>query len=144
MTAQIAIWHAEHVNFARLLDLLEAQVAEFHDEGTPDYATMHDIVSYLREYPDRVHHAREDAAFGCMARRDPQLRPVINRLLQEHRVIATAGEELLSHLDQVVADAFVRRETLESAAATSFQSSACSIRAACGRMSRSSVFRWLR
>jgi hemerythrin-like domain-containing protein len=118
MSNAIAAWHAEHVRFARMLDLFEVEVARFHDEDSPDYDTMLDIVSYLHDYADRFHHPREDLAFSCLLRHDAGLKPQINRLLQEHRVIARAGEVLRGLLNEVVNDAFVSRESLESAAAT--------------------------
>jgi len=118
MTALAAIWHAEHVNFARLLDLLEKQVAAFHVGGQPNYDLMLDVVYYLRHYPDQVHHPQEDVAFARLLERDPKLKPQIDRLMQEHRVIAGAGETLLAHLDEVVAGALEPRSIVESAAAT--------------------------
>jgi hemerythrin-like domain-containing protein len=114
----IAKWRAEHANFARALDLLEEQLAAFFDGDAPDYTLMLCIVSYLREYPDRVHHPHEDAVFERLVVRDPTLRLPINRLLQEHRVIAVAGDELRAHLDEIVAGAVVLRSSVEAAAAT--------------------------
>ena len=116
MADQIAQWHSEHMRFARLLDLLEAQVAAFHEGARPNFGLMLDIISYLREYADHSHHPREDAAFERLLIRDPTLRLPINRLLQEHRVIAVAGEELVEHLDDVIADAMVLRASVEAAA----------------------------
>ncbi|MDH4323269.1 MAG: hemerythrin domain-containing protein, partial [Betaproteobacteria bacterium] len=91
MVDPIAAWHADHVRFARLLDVLDQDVARFHAGESPDYDRMHDIVQWLRTYSDTAHHPREDVAFERMAARDPSLRLQINRLLQEHRVIANAG-----------------------------------------------------
>ena len=118
MSDTIALWQAEHKHFSRLLDLLERQVAAFHVDDGPNYALMLDIVSYLRYFPDRFHHPREDVAFACLARHDPAIKPLIDRLLQEHRVIAAAGAELLSYLQQVVDDVVVERAKVEAAAAT--------------------------
>jgi hemerythrin-like domain-containing protein len=117
VTDPIALWHAEHANFMRLLDVLEKQVAAFHDAEEPDYELMLDIVSYLRDEPDRFHHPREDVMFAQLALRDPALRIPINRLLQEHRVIAVAGEELRARLEQVVAGTLMPRASLEASAA---------------------------
>jgi hemerythrin-like domain-containing protein len=111
-------WHAEHVNFAQLLALFERELARFHEGERPDYALMLDIVDYLRYYPDRFHHAREDVAFERLVARDPNLRVRINRLLQEHRVIARAGDELLRMLNDVADEAVVLREDVETAVAT--------------------------
>jgi hemerythrin-like domain-containing protein len=118
MAQPLAVWHAEHVNFARLLDLLETQVAAFHRGEPPNYDLMGNIVYYLRSFADRFHHPREDAAFARLVDRDPGTQLVINRLLQEHRVIATAGDELFSRLNEVVGDAMTPRATVEAAAAT--------------------------
>jgi len=118
MADPITLWHAEHVDFSRLLDLLEGQVAAFHDGKSPNYELMLDIVSYLREFPDRTHHPREDAAFARLLAHDPTLSLPINRLLQEHRVIAVAGEELLTLLNEVVDGALIARASVEAAAAT--------------------------
>ena len=118
MSDTIALWHAEHKHFARLLDLLEQQVAAFHADDGPNYALMLDVVSYLRYFPDRFHHPREDVAFARLAQRNPELKPLIEQLLQEHRVIAAAGTELLAYLQQVVDDVVVERARVEAAAAT--------------------------
>jgi len=117
MTSQIAQWHAEHGNFSLLLSLLDEQVAKFRDAESPDYNLMLEIVSYLREFGDCIHHPREDAAFKILVARDPQMRLPINRLLQEHRVIAVAGEELVAHLNQVINDGYILRATVEAVAA---------------------------
>jgi len=113
-----ALWHAEHANFARLLDILEKQLDTFHEGGQPNYELMLDIVTYLRHFPDRYHHPREDVAFAHLARRDPGMRGALRRLRQEHRVIAAAGDELLQKLSEAESDAMMTRATLEAAAAT--------------------------
>ncbi|HVC11623.1 MAG TPA: hemerythrin domain-containing protein [Burkholderiales bacterium] len=118
MNDPIAAWHAEHVNFARLLDLLEGQIAVFHAGERPNYELMLDITSYLRHYPDRIHHPREDVAFARLVERDAGLRAQINRLAQEHRVLATAGGELLERLNEAIDEQVVTREAVEAAAAT--------------------------
>jgi hemerythrin-like domain-containing protein len=117
MADLIALWHAEHARFARLLEVLEEQLAQFETDGSPLYGLMLDIVSYLKEQSDRFHHPREDAAFACMVRHDPTLRLPINRLLQEHRAIAVAGDELTTHLNEVIVENVVERATVESAVA---------------------------
>ncbi|MDX1374712.1 MAG: hemerythrin domain-containing protein [Burkholderiales bacterium] len=118
MSALIDQWHDEHANFAQLLALLERELARFHEDAGPNYALMLDVVEYLRHYPDRAHHAREDVAFERLAARDPGLRVRVNRLLQEHRVIARAGDELLRLLNEVADEAVLLRADVETAVAT--------------------------
>jgi hemerythrin-like domain-containing protein len=76
------------------------------------------IVYYLRHYPDRFHHPREDVAFARLVKRDSRLQLEIARRMQEHTVIAAAGEELLNCLDAMIAGVLTERATLEKAAAT--------------------------
>ncbi|MBP0593450.1 hemerythrin domain-containing protein [Paraburkholderia sp. LEh10] len=118
MADPLATWHAEHVNFARLLDILEEQIAVFHRGESPNYALMSDILYYMRNFSDRVHHPREDVAYARLAERDPDARSVVNRLLQEHRVLATAGEELLTRINEAAEDVVIQRAVLEAATAT--------------------------
>ncbi|MGY2486035.1 hemerythrin domain-containing protein [Cupriavidus sp. CP313] len=117
MSNQLAIWHAEHLNFSRLLDLLEEQVSVFHQGGRPNYELMGTIVYYMRNFGDIVHHPREDVAYARLVERDPGMQVVVNRLQQEHRVIATVGEELVSRLHEAEGDAISSRAALEAAAA---------------------------
>jgi len=118
MTDLTEVWRAEHVNFTRLLNLLEKQVTAFHAGGQPDYDLMRDVVYYLRQYADLVHHPQEDVVFARLLERDPAMKPQIDRLLQEHRVMLSAGETLLKHLDDVIAEALEPRAIVETAAAT--------------------------
>jgi hemerythrin-like domain-containing protein len=118
MANPIAGWQEEHANFARLLDLLEHQVTAFHKGEHPNYDLMADIVAYLRGFSDRVHHPREDVAFSRLVARDPDIALVVNRLLQEHRVIAVAGMNLEKEIAGAMGDVMASREELEAAADT--------------------------
>jgi hemerythrin-like domain-containing protein len=111
-------WRREHEEIGRLLLLLEREVDAFHRAEQPDYEAMHEVVSSLVSYTDRLHHPVQAAAFGRMVRRDPGLQIVVNRLGQEHRVIAASGAELLERLREVAADALMPRGVVEAAAAT--------------------------
>ena len=118
MANPLANWHTDHVNFVRLLDLLDEQVAAFHRGESPDYALMGDILFYLRDYSDRFHHPPEDVAYARLVKRNPGTQLVVNRLLQEHRVLATAGEELFNRLNDAAGDVLAPRAALEAATAT--------------------------
>lgn len=118
MASQIRIWKAEHVEFARLLDILESQIGLFHRETTVNYELMLDIVYYLTQYPDRFHHPREDIAFARLVERDPSAEHRVRELLIEHRVIANSGKKLVEQLDAILGDAILTRESVEASAAT--------------------------
>jgi len=114
----VAHWHAEHVYFRRLLDLLEQQLDLFHAAEQPNYELMLDVIYYLRHFSDELHHPSEDVAFACLAHRRPGMALPLARLLQEHRVIAHTGERLERRLQQAAGGAFVGRAGIEALAAT--------------------------
>ncbi len=118
MVNQVRRWKTEHVEFVRLLDILESQIGLFHREATVNYELMLDIVYYLTHYPDRFHHPREDIAFARLAERDPSARLRVGELLGEHRVIATSGKKLVEQLNAILGDAILEREAVEASAAT--------------------------
>jgi hemerythrin-like domain-containing protein len=114
----LVTWHADHRNFARLLDLIEQQVDAFHAGKRPDYELMRSIVYYLRHYPDCFHHPRENVAFARLAKRDATMQLTVARRVQEHAVIAAAGEDLLKCLERIIVGVVTERSVLEAAAAT--------------------------
>ena len=118
MNDPISAWHAEHVYFAHLLDLLQRELDVFHLGGRPNYELAQDIITYLRDYGDQYHHPREDRVFERLAKRSSDLELVIARLRQQHRVIAGAGESLLVQIESILEDAVVPRSQLEMALAT--------------------------
>ena len=118
MPAQVRAWHTEHLYFRRLLGLLQRELDLFAVGERPGYSLMLDILTYLGEFCDRVHHPREDAAFARLAQRFPDLQLPLARLQQEHRVIAHAGETLRRHIAAIVDGALVPRAEVEAVAAT--------------------------
>lgn len=118
MATPIVAWHQEHVHFNQLLALMQREMDRFHCAETPDYQLMLDVIGYLRDFGDRSHHPREDEAFRRLLAHCPDRELPIARLLQEHRVIAHAGEKLRDLLEQAANDAIVQRGEIEVAAAT--------------------------
>lgn len=118
MVVPISAWHADHVYFNQLLDHLRRELDVFHRGERPDYERVCEIVSYLREYGDAVHHPREGAAFARLALRCPDMALPLARLEQEHRVIAQAGQVLLAQIEAILGGAMVPRAEMETALAT--------------------------
>ncbi len=111
-------WHDEHMYFNRMLAMLQKEMDVLATGESPHYGLMLDIISYLREYSDVVHHPREDEVFRRLSLLRPDYKLRVARLRQEHRVIAVAGETLRKLLEEAGADAMVSRAEIEIAAAT--------------------------
>jgi hemerythrin-like domain-containing protein len=118
MADPVSVWHAEHMRFASLLDFIEQQMDAFHAGRDPDFELLRDVVYYLHHYADRYHHPRENVAFARLVARDPWIGLVVGRILQEHRVLENAGATLLKHLEDMLEDAVIPRESVEAVAAT--------------------------
>lgn len=105
----------DHENFTRLLDLLDIQLdAVVHGDRTVDYDLMQDIMRYMTHYPDRFHHPKEDLVFTRLVARDASVRPVVDELMREHKVLAVKGTKFREVLRTVIDGGLVRRETIES------------------------------
>ena len=112
----LARWHADHVNFARLLDFLEERLELFGAGEAPDYELMLDIVYYMTHYSDVIHHPKEDVVFAIVMHRAPELARTVNELLGEHAALKDSGEQLARDLDDVVNGSIAPRERVERSA----------------------------
>lgn len=112
----IALWHADHVNFAKLLNLLEDQLELFHAGGSPKYELMLDVMYYMMHYPDVLHHPREDLVFAKIKERAGSAGPTIDELTEQHARLRESGAELIRNLEGIVNGSIASRELVEAAA----------------------------
>jgi hemerythrin-like domain-containing protein len=113
MSDSIALWRAEHANFATLLDLLERQLDLFHKGEKPDYELMLDIMFYMTHYPDVLHHPKEDLACARIKERDVNARPIVDELTEQHARLKDFGDALVRALDDIVNGSITAREHVE-------------------------------
>lgn len=116
MSNTLGRWHADHVNFTKLLDLLETQLRSLHDGGAPDYELMLAIMYYMTHYPDVLHHPKEDLVFAKLRQRDRSIAATVDRLAAQHALLRARGQELVRELGSVFDGAVLSRETIETTA----------------------------
>ncbi|HVO88146.1 MAG TPA: hemerythrin domain-containing protein [Casimicrobiaceae bacterium] len=116
MQDTLTLWHADHVNFARLLNLLEDEVQRLHDGSSPDYELMLDIMYYMTHYPDMLHHRKEDIVFGRVRERDTSVASLIDQLISQHGHLREIGADMVRGLDDIVNGSITPRERIESMA----------------------------
>ena len=92
----------DHRNIARLIDLLEQQGDELYSEGTPDLDLMCDIMRYIAEYADTVHHPKEDKLYAELRAVRPDLSSGLGRIGDEHRALGEQSLSLIKRLEAVV------------------------------------------
>ena len=95
MPTTLALWHAEHVNFARLLNVLDGQLMLFHGGKVPDYELMLNIMFYMTHYSDVLHHPKEDLVFAKMREREIGVAATVDKLAAQHARLHDAGRELV-------------------------------------------------
>jgi len=116
MANSLAQWHAEHVNFGKLLDCLETQLELFHDALTPHYELMLDIMFYMTHYADVVHHPKEDLAFARIKACAPQVAGIVEELDVQHEDLRRMGAALVVQLSDIFNGAIASRMEVETLA----------------------------
>jgi len=97
----IRIIEDEHRSLAAVLNGLGAVVREIRQGRlVPDQALLRAMIDYIREFPERLHHPKEDQhLFRLLRRRAPQLAPVLDALGEEHARGGQLLDRLASALD---------------------------------------------
>jgi hemerythrin-like domain-containing protein len=116
MPDTLALWHAEHVNFAKLLNLLESQLSLFRGGKSPDYELMLNIMFYMTHYSDVLHHPKEDLVFAKIKERDQRVAATVDELATQHAHLHKSGQELVRQLDDILNDLISSRESVEAIA----------------------------
>ena len=93
---------AEHRHLTALTRLMADKAAQPGRLVRGDWYLLRDVVGYLHDYPDRVHHPTENLLFDIVVRRDPAMQPAAERLRREHDVIAAETGRILGWLDRLI------------------------------------------
>jgi len=96
MKESIRIIQDEHRSISSVLHALK-HLMRIAQDGTlkPEFAAFRAMIRYIDEYPERLHHPKEDKfLFARLAARCPEARPLIERLESEHREGARLVREL--------------------------------------------------
>lgn len=106
--------HQDHINLARLLQLLQQQVTLLADGEDADLPLMSDIADYIRRYSDGVHHPKEDEIYKVLRLHEGAAGLAIDELLTEHQRLPDVTEEFQQLLDGVLnGDAIISRQGLQ-------------------------------
>ncbi len=114
MTNVIEQIHQDHVNMARLLNLVDAEIDKAKQDGMPDFLMLEHVMRYMTNYLDQVHHNKEDAMFRRVVSLDPQAKDAVKDLLLEHEELKSTGRQLYDLVCAAQNSDFVRREDVIS------------------------------
>lgn len=85
---------SDHRNMSLLLDLLDAETGLLAASAEPDYELVADIMRYMTEYPDAIHHPREDLIYRHLRSLHPDIERKLQRVETDHRYIEQSGLKL--------------------------------------------------
>lgn len=108
--------HQDHIHLARLLTILEQQSQRFNSEDDdPDLFLMMDIAEYIHNYPDLVHHPKEDLIYNAFAKQSEEAKDIVNSLLLQHNAMPSATTDFQDMLHNVANNSgIVDKATLKS------------------------------
>ena len=84
----------DHRNMRLLLDIVEAEMAGYRAGQSPDFELLQMIARYMLDYPDLIHHPKEDLVFARLVERDPEARAMLGDLIGDHRRLANASRDV--------------------------------------------------
>ncbi len=104
---------AEHVNFARLLHRLGAELERSASGADPDYRLMEDAIAYIESYSDRIHHTREDEIYRLARERYPDRAQALDTLMDEHELLRASTLRAQRAVAAVIDGTFADRAAIE-------------------------------
>jgi hemerythrin-like domain-containing protein len=103
---------SDHRNMTMLLDSLDAEIDKLAASGEPDYGLVYDIMLYVTEYPDVVHHPKEDTIYRHLESLRPDISTKLERVEKDHRYIEEWGLKLKYDVEVLSSDTAPDRDRL--------------------------------
>ena len=103
---------ADHRNMVMLLDLLEVEINSLATSGEPDYDLVRDIMLYVTEYPDVVHHPKEDIVYRHLKSLRTEIHTDLERVETDHQNLEQLGRKLRNGIEAISFGANLSRDGL--------------------------------
>ncbi len=100
----------DHRNMALLLDLLDVERERLAASGVPDYGLVQDIMRYMTEFPDVVHHPTEDFIYRHLKSLRPDIDDDLERVERDHENIENLGLKLKNDIEAMSVGANLNRD----------------------------------
>jgi len=104
----------DHAHLARLLDLFDDLLDRFHEGHEPDYELMCEMLEYMADYADQIHHPTEDLIFRRALEKGIQKRDVFDVLMNQHDLVAQLNKRFRQSLDAIVHEEVLLRDEVEA------------------------------
>ena len=88
----------DHCQLLRKINFLEMQYLDMCRGVDPDYSLMRNIIVYIQEYPEQMHHPLEDMIFSVLLERVEEAE-IVHKLMSEHTQMEVVTRELRESLE---------------------------------------------
>lgn len=94
----------DHRHLQQVLAVLEAQIEALGRAEDVDFDLMLDAMTYITEFPNRLHHPVEDVLFEQLARREPGAATACREQIAEHERLFHDSAALYGLLEAIQMD----------------------------------------
>lgn len=108
--------YRDHRNMRSLLHIIEDAMAWYKIGGAPDFDLLLSVMDYTRNYPNLVHHPKEDMIYRRLLERDPSIPSAIGNLLEEHQKLGELTQRFEAALRQAAQGVALSRDGLDELA----------------------------
>jgi len=105
----------DHRNLVILLDLLDAESTRLLADVEPDYELVKDIMTYMTEYPDAIHHPKEDLIYQYIHTRQEGLEESLQHIEDDHKSLDKASRAILRDIGAINDESATDRESIATA-----------------------------
>lgn len=84
MTRLVEDLEADHARFRRYLVWFNEEVGKLAAGRRPDYLLLNQLATYFAEYPDELHHKKEDIIYARLAEKARARRVALENLHDQH------------------------------------------------------------
>ena len=110
----------EHRHLTALVRVLERKCRQLEHLRPADYYLMRDIIGYLHDYPDSIHHPTENRLSDRLVQEVPGMARIVEHLNTDHEAISAETEALLNRLELAIEQPTMEREKAIRKASAAF------------------------
>lgn len=103
----------DHRRLKRVMALLEASLDRFHQGEEPDYELLTEVLQYMSDYADQVHHPTEDLIYERALQQPGQGQDVLRHLMLQHQELSQLNRRFRASLEGIVNEEVIPRDEVE-------------------------------
>lgn len=104
----------DHKNLARLLEVLEHQLDDFHAGQEHDLDLLCELIKYMESYENQVHHPTEDLIFARLKALTNERQVALETLENQHHLLADMTRKFGDSLEAIMQGEVVSRHEVET------------------------------